>query len=168
MIKKSVLLFFSLCLSIIGITQQLNQAIVSAAGDVNKTDMLSLEWTLGEPMIESISSNKQVYTQGFHQPVKMTKYRPAKLVVKQEWFNVTILPNPVQTVCKAVIQRETFTKVYLELSDINGRPLINKTSKAKYEVIDFNLSSFSSGVYTLLIRNASGSLYKTFKIIKAL
>lgn len=168
MIKKSILLFFSLYISIMGLTQQLSSAVISSAGDVNKTDNLYLEWTLGEPMIESITSNNQLYTQGFHQPLKMTKNRSAKLVVSQEWYDITILPNPVQTICRAVIKRGTISKLYLELSDINGRPLINKTSNAKYEVLDFNLSSFSAGIYTLLMRNADGSLYKTFKIIKAL
>ena len=168
MIKKSILLFYILSLSLIGLTQQLSSDVISSAGDVNKSGSMYLAWTLGEPIIESISSSKQIYTQGFHQPVRITKKQPGKLVIEQEWYTITILPNPVKTICKAVIERETVSKLYLELSDINGRPLLNKTSNAKYEVIDFNLSSFSSGIYTLLIRNASGSLYKTFKIIKAL
>jgi len=167
MIKKSVLLFCCLCLSIIGITQKFNLSVISSAGDVNKTDKMYLEWTLGEPFIESVSSNKQLYTQGFHQPLKIFNNKFTILTLPPEAYDITILPNPVQTVLQAVIKRETASKLYLELSDINGRALLIKTCIAKNEIIPFNLSSFSSGVYTLSVRNTNGTLYKTFKILKA-
>ncbi len=165
--KKNLLLLSCLCLSLIGKTQQISNSVISSAGNADKINNLSLEWTLGEPAIETISSNNQLYTQGFHQPMQTAKILHTKIAVTQERYHITIAPNPVRTIFTAVIERETASKVFLKLSDLNGRPLISKTSDAKLQSIDFNLAPFSSGIYTLVISNASGSLFKIFKIIKA-
>lgn len=168
MIKKNITLFLCLCSSLMGLTQQINSSVISAAGDVNKTSKLSLEWTLGESFVESIFSNQHLYTQGFHQPIK-TKTTPLpNVLADQEWNRITILPNPVKTTGKVIIERAGHSQLYLTLSDGNGKTILNRTSNAKYEVIDLNLSGYSSGMYTLFIRTASGSLFKTFPIIKAL
>lgn len=168
MIKKSILLFFCLCSSIIGLTQQINSSVLSSAGDVNKTNKLYLEWTLGESFVESIFSDKHLYTQGFHQPVKIKKVPLANLLDAQDWSRITILPNPVQITGKVIIERAGSSKLHIELSDVNGKPILNRISYSKYEVIDLNLSTFSAGMYTLVVRTASGSLFRTLKIIKTL
>ncbi len=165
--KKNLLLFCCLCLSLIGKTQQISNSVISSAGNTDKINNLYLEWTLGEPAIETISSNNQLYTQGFHQPMLAATIQHTKVAVKQERYHIIIAPNPVRTIFTAVIERETASKLFLTLSDLNGRPLISKTSDAKLQSIDFNLAAYSSGIYTLVISNASGSLFKIFKIIKA-
>lgn len=167
MLKKTILVAYTLLMSVIVFSQQLTQAVIVPAGDANKTNNLYLEWTLGEPFIETISSNYQIYTQGFHQPVIKSKNHLATLAGEQQ-LKITILPNPVQSVCRTLIEKESDTKLYLDLSDINGRPLYNKVSNSKIEIIDFNLSHYPSGIYVLSVRNAGGNLYKTYKIIKAL
>ncbi|MDQ6609909.1 MAG: T9SS type A sorting domain-containing protein, partial [Bacteroidota bacterium] len=99
---------------------------------------------------------------------KIFKNKSTILVLQPEAFDISVLPNPVQTIFRTVIRRETVSKLFLELADVNGRVLLTKTSMAKNEILDFNISSFASGVYILSVRNTSGTLYTTFKIIKAL
>lgn len=168
MLKKTFLLAWCILVSVVALSQRLTPAVITSAGDVNTTNGLYLEWSLGEPFIETISSKYQIFTQGFHQPTVDSKNHSRSLNIPQEEFTITIVPNPVQSVCRALIERKSNTKLYLELSDINGRPLQNKISNSKIEVVDFNLTHYPSGSYILSVRNAKGSLYKTYKIIKAL
>jgi hypothetical protein len=167
MIKNSFLLACSLLLSICSFSQQISQAIIASAGDVNTAGRTVLEWTLGEPVIETFSFGNLLLTQGFHQPMLRSKISPVSIGLQKEVIVVTISPNPVQNVCTAVIKRDTDTNLYLMLTDSRGRLLSNRVSSSKVDAIDFNLASYASGVYMLTLVTANGSIYKSYKIIKA-
>ena len=167
MIKNSFLLACSLLLSICSFSQQISQAIIASAGDVNTTGRTVLEWTLGEPVIETFSSGNLLLTQGFHQPMLRTKISPVPIGLQKELIVVTISPNPVQNVCRALIKRSSDTDLYLMLTDAHGRLLYNRVSSSKVDAIDFNLSSYASGVYMLTLVNNNGSIYQSYKVIKA-
>jgi hypothetical protein len=66
MLRKMFLLAISLSVSIIVFSQPFARNVISPAGDINKTEKISLEWTLGEPLVETITGKKQILTQGFH------------------------------------------------------------------------------------------------------
>ncbi len=166
MIKKIILLFFCLGMFLIGITQQIKSAVISAAGEVSKTGKMYVEWTLGESFVESIFSANHLYTQGFHQPIKTKSRALRTLPINQEWSKITVLPNPVRTTGKIRIERGSSSGLHILLADVTGKPILNRISFAPDQVVDFNLAAYPSGIYTLTIRTANGSLYKTFKIIK--
>jgi hypothetical protein len=84
-----------------------------------------------------------------------------------EAVKITISPNPTESIFKTSIQRESNSRLYVELSDMHGHLLNRKTSNAKIDVLDFNLSSYAAGTYMLTVRNSKGNLYRIFKIIKA-
>jgi len=166
MLKKVMLLSYALCATLTVFTQQITPTVISSAGDISKTNKLSLEWTLGEPVIETIAASDQMITQGFHQPFLFVKQAAVNDVVQQ--LNVLIIPNPVQLRCRAFIKRQTNAPLHVELANIEGRKLYTSVSKLKDDIIDLDFSSFRSGTYILTIRDADGGLVKTFKIIKAL
>ena len=149
-----------------GFAQLVTPAVIAAAGEVSKTPTMSLEWTLGEPAIETVSSKMLILTQGFHQP-RLTAKRSAGLSSPEEKLEVLILPNPVEYLCRAIITRQTTTRLYVELADIHGRKLYTATSTAKVDIIDINFSTYTSGTYVLTVRDAKGSLFQTYKIVKA-
>ncbi len=49
--------------------QHNNQSVIAAAGNISKAGNITLEWTLGEPVIETVSTTLGLLTQGFHQPL---------------------------------------------------------------------------------------------------
>lgn len=48
--------------SLSSFSQENNQSVIAAAGDVSKSPNLVLEWTLGETAVETINSGKGLYT----------------------------------------------------------------------------------------------------------
>ena len=42
-------------------------SVISAQGGFDKTESISLEWTLGENFVETVSLENNIFTQGFHQ-----------------------------------------------------------------------------------------------------
>lgn len=167
MLRKMFLLASSLLVSIIVFSQRLAQNVISPAGDIGKTGKVYIEWTLGEPFVETITTKNQLFTQGFHQPMIAVLNQHSPRGTSLEQLKITISPNPAESILKTIIQRESNTRLYVELSDMYGHLLSSKISNAKFDVLDFNLVSYASGTYMLTVRNAKGNLYRTFKIIKA-
>jgi hypothetical protein len=148
-------------------SQQLNPSVMAADGGISKAAGISLEWTLGETFVESISTTDRLYTQGFHQPVLFAKNFP---VAEQPvlGYVITVAPNPVESVLTAIIASPTNEKIYLTLIDFTGRRFSVPTAYGKFSTVKMDMSGKISGIYLLEIRNVSGQLIKTYKIIKGL
>jgi hypothetical protein len=164
--KKIILVACGIFIVIAGSAQMVTPAVIASAGEVSKTSVLYLQWTLGEPAIETISSKSQLFTQGFHQPLLMVK-RAAIVVPQKEKLEVLIMPNPVEHICRAVITKQNKSTVYLDLADIHGRKLYSTVSHQKVDIVDINFSTYASGTYVLTVRDVKGNLFQTVKIIKA-
>lgn len=150
-----------------GFTQQITPSVIAPAGDISKSGKMYLHWTLGESVIETISSKNHLITQGFHQPLIIVKKTHSVFTNGRENIDIMIMPNPVQFNCKAFIKRENNSLLHLEITDINGRKLYNTVSIAKMETIDLDFTSYTAGTYILTVRDSKGGLFKSFKIVKA-
>ena len=102
-------------------SQTVSPSIIATAGDVNKAAGISLEWTLGEPVIESLSTADRFYTQGFHQPVLMARNFQVNKEQLLTGYKVTVAPNPVQSLLTATIHSPKEENMLLTLIDFTGR-----------------------------------------------
>ncbi len=140
----------------------LSPEVLANAGDVNVLDKMQLEWTLGEPIIEALASEKQWYTQGFHQPLIV-------LPVKTEhtrFVKIAIAPNPVYSILNVNILSEEDEVLILHLMDVNGKNLYKKTINAGIKTIQIDLGRYSNGVYLLRVENRKGDVKQIFKVVK--
>ena len=71
--KNTLLLLLGICIAGFARSQQLSPSIIASDGGISKAAGISLEWTLGEPTVESLSTSDRLYTQGFHQPILLVK-----------------------------------------------------------------------------------------------
>lgn len=147
-------------------SQQLSPTVLAAAGDISKAAGISLEWTLGETSIESLSTADRLYTQGFHQPVLIARNFHINNEQLLTGYRVTVAPNPVQSVLTATISSPFEEKVFLTLIDFSGRRYQLQTVKAKSANAKVDMSGMIAGIYLLEVRNANGQLIQSFKIIK--
>jgi hypothetical protein len=164
--KKIMLLPCSVLAALTAYSQQAMQAVIAPAGDISKTANISLQWTLGEPVIESVVSNNYLLTQGFHQPLLQSKRRLPLVASPPELVSVQVMPNPLQHTCRVFITRQAGTMLYLELSDSHGRKLYTTTATGKIAAVTLDLTAYAAGTYLLSVRDAQGLLYNTSKLIK--
>jgi len=166
--------FFSLlvfCVSCFCYSQDLKQNVIASAGGVDKTEKISFEWTLGEYAVETITTAKNVYTQGFHQPVLIVKSyhsppKPGPADNLLSGYKVLLAPNPAQSFVNVYIGAKESEKFSLSLYDMNGRKIQSKLVSGTDFSVRIEMSQLSSGIYLMYVRNDAGTMIRSFKIIK--
>jgi hypothetical protein len=151
--------------------QSLSPTILSAAGDVNSTDHLQLEWTLGELAVASVTRQQNSYTEGFHQPlliitpVSSSRVNDAK--EQATWnANVTITPNPVATTLLIQFENVPLNEFQITLTNQQGQVIDHQSLLAGESQKEFNLSALTPGMYYLQIQSADGQTRHVYKISK--
>lgn len=125
------------------ISQSLKHNVISAAGNHVSGASVSLSWTLGELVIQTIESTSSLLTQGFHQG-------ELEVVSIEDFYEVfgkiEIYPNP--TAHFLYIERTNRTSsLFLELIDLNGKTILqNQLRDLKGQI---NLEQLASGIYML-------------------
>ncbi len=166
MTKILFLLLPGLFTIIMARSQQLSPSVLAAEGGINNAAGISLEWTLGETLVESLSTSNRLYTQGFHQPLLLVKKKPVAVEQTPTGYGITVAPNPVRSYLTATITSATVEKMFLSLIDFTGRVIPIQAVYGKLSTVKINMSAMMAGIYLLEIRNVSGKLINTFKIIK--
>jgi hypothetical protein len=155
---KTLLLFLFMISTVTSITAQ---QVVASSGNTATAGGYTVDWTLGEPVIETISGSNNILTQGMHQPnLVVTSLQDLTF----PGLEVKVYPNPTGRFLRIeVIQTENDVFHY-ELSDITGRRILMKKMQAQSEEID--MSSYVSGTYLLQVLNSRLEHVKVCKIIK--
>ena len=171
--KRKIILFHGCMLFFfISKAQDLDQNVIASAGGVGKTSKISFEWTLGEFSVETITTARNLYTQGFHQPILMVKSfhsppKPESVNDILSEFRVLVAPNPVQSFLNVYIRSKENEKFSLTLYDMNGRKIMTKLVSGNDLSFHIGMGHFSSGIYLMNVRNDAGTIIRTFKIVKA-
>ena len=153
--------------------QKLSPEVISSAGNISKSSSVSLDWTLGETVVESSKTNDKHYTQGFHQTyLKVTTVLPTNNTRLSSDYNMTVFPNPVEAILEVKISSENLPqdeigKVDLFLFNLVGQQLlVQKTNEKSGGSTFIDMSTFASGTYFLKAQKENGVLLKSFKITK--
>lgn len=163
--KNSMLLIVLVLCAMISFSQNLSKSIISAQGSFDSTGKITLEWTLGENFVETLTRSNSILTQGFHQPLGKSKSDLQKSLGIASSFNINISPNPVTSMINIKIIGKYVAPMNVILFDINGRhikdfpPIVSNS-------ISYNMDNLASGTYILKISNPEGISIKTSKIIK--
>lgn len=154
--KKILILPFLLSLT----TWLAAQEVISSTGQTQQISGYEISWTLGEPVIETVSKETTVLTQGFHQSnLRLT----AMDVFPFSDFEGTVFPNPTSD----------FVIVHLGSSTIHtGLSLYNFSGKLLQQYLItgsetyLNLSGYASGTYILKLHQKDKTPAQSFQIIK--
>ena len=123
-----------------------------------------LSWTIGEPVIETVSNTNNIITQGFHQAnydITSIKENP------DLGFNISVFPNPVSNTLQISISGNVNnSNLKIELIDITGKILINEKVAGTTGNHQLNLNEYAPGSYFLRITNEKEQLINSYKIQK--
>lgn len=153
--KKSLLIS---TLTVCSFVTYAQQEIVSTQGDSYTNGTNTIDFTIGEPVIESESDGTNDLTQGFHQ----TKLLVTSVNDIDKNFKVSVFPNPTSqfiTIKIENVKGETY-----QLFDINGK--VVSTGRLTSASSKVDLSGLANGTFILSISNNKNKQLKTYQIIK--
>lgn len=165
----SVSLVFAMVLSVAA--QQTQRYVVGAQGGVAKSDAIQLEWTLGEPAIQTVATPNGMLTEGFHQPVLTVEkvnegdVQLPSVQVAPGTLAAKVFPNPTSGMLNVQLEGNLTQKVQLVLYDVTGQPLQQRTM-FDTDALDIDLGALPSGVYGLRLRTEDGSFNEFFRVAK--
>ena len=150
---KNTLLFFSLLTSVCVSAQE----VVATQGDSYTNSNGSIDFTIGEVVINTGTDGSNDLTQGFHQ----TNWNFVSIEDHVPSYEAIIFPNPTSEVL--TIRTSTFENVTYTLYDARGKLVIqDKLSSLQTPI---QVSQLAPGAYSLILNNHVQNL-KTFQLIK--
>ncbi len=167
--RKTLCVFATmLCFVNSTFAQNTDPSIISAASGSGKTSSLSIDWTMGEFAVETISSSSALYTQGFHQPGLVVTPMFSKAISGiGNSYNISIAPNPVVSTLNFNITASKEVEVVVSISDVHGKTHLQQKLAGKFSYTQFNFNGLPSGTYILSVRELTTSqLLKSYQIIK--
>ena len=153
--KRKALIAFSLIVGSSATT--FAQEVISSQGDSYSNASGSIDFTIGEVVINTVSDGTNDLTQGFHQ----TMWNFVGLDEFDANFMVSIFPNPTQDVL--TIQAGMFEDVTFVLTDATGRIILKDILLG--ELTPLNVAQLQAGTYNLTLEKDSSTL-KTIRLIK--
>lgn len=165
--KKIFTLILSLALvQAFGQTPAIVMQVVASAGGTQTNGTITIDWTLGEPVIGDATGGSILLTQGFQQGNLLGTDIPDE----PEDINTSfkMFPNPATDNVRFVVDnKEAKGDFLVDVFDITGRKVLSQKlgQYAPLETITLPLSSLKAGVY--LVKVTVGG-YKTglTKLIK--
>ena len=140
------------------LTASLAQEVISTQGDSYANASGSIDFTIGEVIINTVSDGTNDLTQGFHQTqwnfVGLENYYPDVLA--------SVYPNPTEGFLN--IQTPNFEGALYFMYDERGRMVAE--GSLDNEITLFSVKHLLPGAYELLLLKANGNKLKRFKLIK--
>ena len=160
LMKQVILLFIGLIVGLLSYCQSLLPDVIASSGGNGQNDQVSLNWTIGEPIITTFLNSGNSLTQGFQQGSLTLSTGINKLGLNIE---VTVFPNPTTGKLNIKIIDKPGSLWNIEIYDLSGILLYNEKITANACNVDF--SYFPPSPYILKISDDSDN-YKTYNIIK--
>lgn len=154
---KRILVGILLPLSCLG--QSTEQNVISSSGNQYNNGAVQLSYTIGEPVIETVSNSSNALTQGFHQ----TSWNFLGVENLNADLFVTVYPNPVGDAL--TVKTEQYDNLSYQLFDENGRMIVE--GKLLNNETLLNTSNLIPATYSLKILNNQLEMVKLFKLLKS-
>ena len=151
--KKITLVLFSLFATLTVSAQE----VVSTQGDSYSNGSGSIDFTIGEVVINTGTDGTNDLTQGFHQ----TNWNFLGVEDFAPNYEAIIFPNPTLDVLN--IRTSKFENVTYTLYDAQGKLVMHDILSAEQTPIQ--VSQLAPGSYSLTLNNETQNL-KTFKLVK--
>jgi hypothetical protein len=164
MYKHPYLFLLFILITMSGWGQSLELSILTTGGDFATGKSGSLSWTLGEMVIETVSTTDHYLTQGFQQSFHelMTSLEP---VTKE--INFSIYPNPAKDhVNIDITTGSRFFCYQIEIIDLTGEMVYQSELLCNSFHQRTSIAHFSSSLLLIRITGQSGEILKTWKVIK--
>ena len=135
--------------------QNVSPTVVNSSGGFVKNANHSLEWSLGELAVSTISSSSNVLTQGFLQPFTIM----VGTSDKARDYKIAYFPNPIEDILYLKTDHEDILSI--QIHDLLGRLIQN--SDFSQSII---LQHLKTGIYNISLLDKNYQIITSFKINK--
>lgn len=162
--NKFIILFMFICL----LTNQLHAQILSpnvwaSAGRYQEASGVSLNYTIGELMIQTSVVGSNLFTFGFNQPENILN---AVVDVDGKRLIINAFPNPVVDDLTINLSEALPQSCVVTLLDIHGKKVFVKEMAIGTTQLQISMTYQPFGMYIVELRQASGALLHAFKVVK--
>jgi hypothetical protein len=152
--KKIFTLILSLAL-LQAFGQDIPMQVISSSGGYSTTTNYSISWTLGEPVISTLTSGNLMLTQGFQQGNLFGTDVPNP---DFNHFKFKMYPNPaINKVYFEVDNQEAKGSFIVEIYDVTGRKMMNENLGVfnNQELKDLSVTTLKAGIYFVKVKIGS-------------
>lgn len=135
-----------------------SQEVISSQGDSYSNASGSVDFTIGEVVIDTGSDGNNDLTQGFHQ----TNWNFVGLDDHDPSIDVSVFPNPLEKHLN--IQTGAFKGMNYIMYDAAGRNV--RQGALLEETTQIETTELLPASYSLVIRGENNTTIKTFKLVK--
>jgi hypothetical protein len=139
--------------------------VIASAGGFSYGEVVTLSWTLGESVIETVNDDRMMLTQGFQQ----SYYEIIALggVMEGSTFEVEVYPVPTRDNVHIHITSDSEpVNLVVELYDVVGTMLFKENVKSKEFNHQISLNQYPAKMFILKVIDVQNNYERTFKIIK--
>lgn len=137
--------------------QSITPNVINSAGNYFSNNQFSLDWSLGEVVISTISSSNNILSQGFLQPNLPDQVSTINL----KDSNLEVFPNPFSNLITILDKSNLDSKWNVKLFSADGKLIINKQN-----VNQLAIESIPDGFYYLNILDTQNNIIETIKLSK--
>jgi hypothetical protein len=149
------------------------QFVISTAGQSGTFDSISepikylINWTIGEPLVETLTGSRKKLTQGFHQSLLSIKSTHVFSILDQTNFkHFSVFPNPFVSNFTIEWNFSENLNLLFEIYSLDGKRMFSKQQNASDSQLFIQLSNLKPSTYILRISDPQRNFSETHKIIK--
>ena len=136
------------------------QEVVSTAGSHGETTSGSLSWTVGEPIIETITNESNTLTQGFQQSeLTVTAIND----LQTSGIELSVYPNPTNSFLFIEVKTDKPRDLCLNLFDLNGKLILQKKITGSRQTV--HMQNYKPAIYILKVTEDNKEI-RTYQIVK--
>ena len=163
LMKIKLLLLFCIGICTIANSQDKDLQVISSSAKSFKADNLSLDWTLGEMIVDFLDVSGASISQGFHQ----SSYQiVAVKSIPVESGMITVFPNPFSDELRINMIFTEIEKGDIELLDSKGTSIWKKSFEGQEVVDQYAASALPSGSYLIVVSLDHGALIQSYQLLK--
>jgi len=160
--KKVILTLLPFAAGVLVNAQSISPQVIASAGTHYTGSNAQLSWTIGEPVITTVSNGSNIITQGFHQTLLNVTSVEEQSVAG---INVTVFPNPTSDVLNINLTNN-LKDLQMDLYDMSGKLLQARKIGAAEGNVQISMTEYARANYLLRLYSIDGSVNYTYKVQK--
>lgn len=156
--RRMFLVFLMMIFYNSAFSQSISKQVIGTAGKTQTNSNHKVSYTLGEPVIGSMTAGGKQLGNGYHPSLNLQALSINDINLN---FQIKIYPNPTSEFL--FVTHPDYSKFNMEITDINGKIIYSGIVERDYPI---DVSSYTTGIYLITIENKESNIKNMYKIIK--